>query len=119
MNLIELGAAGGAITGAVCGGMVASASLGVWGWLVGVPVGVILGYFAFLAVYLLFFGVVILVVILFEQGPMRLRRLMRRRRPKIDESTRSDEHEFGKRGVCVRCKCSREAVEYFEWGCSA
>ncbi len=90
--------------------MVASASLGVWGWLVGVPVGVILGYFAFLAVYLLFFGV----VMLFVEGE---RRLIRRRRSR--ESTRSDEHEFSKKGVCVRCKCSREAVEYFEWGCSA
>ncbi len=74
MNLFELAAFVGGITGAVCGGIVASASLGVWGWLVGVPAGAILGWFAFPVAILLFFGV----AILFEEGPKRLTRLIRR-----------------------------------------
>ncbi len=74
MNLFELGAFVGAICGAVVGGTVASASLGVWGWLVGVPVGAILGWVVFPYAILLFVGV----AILFEEGPKRLTRLIRR-----------------------------------------
>ena len=74
MNLFELGAFAGGLIGAVCGGMVASASLGMWGWLVGVPVGAILGWVVFPYAILLFVGVAILI----EEGPKRLARLIRR-----------------------------------------
>ncbi len=73
MNLLELGAFTCGILGAVCGGMVASASLGVWGWLVGVPVGATLGWVVGPYVFLLTAGMVILL----EEGPMRLMRLTR------------------------------------------
>ncbi len=73
MNLFELGAFTCGILGAVCGGMVASASLGVWGWLVGVPVGATLGWVVGPCVFLLITGMVILL----EEGPMRLMRLTR------------------------------------------
>ncbi len=74
MNCFELGAFVGVIMGAVCGGMVASASLGVWGWLVGVPVGAILGFFVFPYVFFLLFCV----MALFDEVPKRLTRLLRR-----------------------------------------
>ena len=73
MNLFELGAFTCGILGAVCGGMVASASLGVWGWLVGVPVGATLGWVVGPYVFLLTAGM----VILFEEGPVRLMRRIR------------------------------------------
>jgi len=73
MNLFELGAFVCGIIGAVFGGMVASASLGVWGWLVGVPVGAILGFVVGPYAFLLVAGLIMLL----EEGPIRLMRLLR------------------------------------------
>ncbi len=88
MNLFELGAFTCGIIGAVCGGMVASASLGVWGWLVGVPVGAILGFVVGPYVFLLLAGL----LMLFEEGPMRLMRLLRTGRREGGDGTGQADH---------------------------
>ncbi len=88
MNLFELGAFTCGIIGAVCGGMVASAALGVWGWLVGVPVGAILGFVVGPYAFLLVAGLVMLL----EEGPMRLMRLLRTGRREGGDGTGQADH---------------------------
>ncbi len=76
MNLFELAAFVGGITGAICGGILASAEFGAWGWFVGVPVGAAIGWVAFPVATLSFF----VVGMFFEEGPRGLMKLMRTRR---------------------------------------